>query len=281
MGKANKNVILVPTDFSPQSIIALEQAVSMSYYFNSEILLLHVLDDWSVKNIFWGNKPQELEIEKKLQETGEKYCSSEGIGFKVMVSYGNVSEKVIEVSKNSNIEIIVMGVNTSGSFKKKLVGNTALEVVKESSVPLITIKGTKHNKGCRNIVFPLDLSEESTQKITNAIDFAKKGNSAIRILSVLFTTDDFLINKLTKQMEEVRSIIESNDIECTAELIKAIKEEETTAQVINDYAHKVEGDLIIIMTQQEKNIKESFLSSTAAEIITSSDVPVMSIIPRK
>jgi nucleotide-binding universal stress UspA family protein len=41
----------------------------------------------------------------------------------------------------------------------------------------------------------------------------------------------------------------------------------------------VEGDLLMIMTQQEQNFTFRFIGSAAQEIINTSDVPVISIIP--
>ncbi|GAI48842.1 unnamed protein product [marine sediment metagenome] len=55
------------------------------------------------------------------------------------------------------------------------------------------------------------------------------------------------------------------------------------AKNLIDFAHKVQGDLIIIMTQQKDAISEYFIGvigSFAKEIIHRSDIPVMSITPK-
>jgi nucleotide-binding universal stress UspA family protein len=68
-------------------------------------------------------------------------------------------------------------------------------------------------------------------------------------------------------------------VECSAEIIKGIKGEETLAQNIIDYSKKVDGDLIMIMTQQEVDFTPYFLGSAAQEVIVNSDIPVLSITP--
>jgi nucleotide-binding universal stress UspA family protein len=268
-----ERVVVVPVDFSEQSIIALEQAVSLSTYFQTDVIILHVRD--KRESHFEDSQVIEENL-KTLQLKYEKpnvrinYVVKDGIPYKVILEFANAINAVF----------IIMGVNSGPKFKRKLIGDTVLRVVRESTTQVITIKGKEHRVGCKNIVFPLDLTEETTQKVANAIEFAKFGTCAIRILSVLFSTDDYVVNKLVRQMEEVRNLIESYEVECTAELIKATKGEETTAQVIIDYAEKVEGDLIMIMTQQEESEEEKILGPTAEEIIIDSEIPVLSIIPQ-
>jgi len=155
-----------------------------------------------------------------------------------------------------------------------------LRVVREANVPVITIRGQKHRNGCKNIVLPLDVTKETREKVNFALELAKLGDgSAIRVVSVLFTTDEFVVNRLTRQIQQVKTFIEKEGIECTAEIIKGIKKEQTLAASIISYAHKVEGDLIMIMTQQEQEYTYRFIGSAAQEIINTSDIPVISIIP--
>jgi nucleotide-binding universal stress UspA family protein len=275
----SQGIIVVPVDFSEQSIIALEQAISLASYFGAKINLLYVRETGLER--FFGKALEEIEkIEEKFKNL-QAHFSSHGVPMEYVVEDGLVHEKILKYSTAVNAMFIIMGVNTGEKYSKKLMGDTVLKVVRESKIQVITIKGKKHRVGCSNIVLPLDLTEGTTQKVANAIEFAKYGACSIRIVTVLFSTDDYVVGKLVRQMEEVRNLIDTYHIECTAELIKAIKGEETTAQVIIDYAEKVEGDLIMIMTQQEKSEEEKIIGSTAEEIIMDSDIPVLSIIPQK
>jgi nucleotide-binding universal stress UspA family protein len=152
--------------------------------------------------------------------------------------------------------------------------------VRESKIPVITIKGKHHRKGCKNIVLPLDLSKETREKVSNAIELSKLfGGATIRVVSVLFTTDEFVVNRITRQLGQVKAFLEKENVECTAEIIKGIKGEETLAQNILEYAQKVDGDLIMIMTQQEVDFTQYFIGSSAQEIINHSNIPVLSIRP--
>lgn len=277
------NKILVPIDFSEQSLIALEQSFNIAREYHAEITLLHVIEEMGVISKFFS-KEQNEDIKKNVQKELDKLAASVEKKAKVtvntLVGKGSIYEKIAEVAELINATMIVMGTNGDDGKRKLFIGSNALRVVRESAVPVITIKGKHHRKGCKNIVLPLDLSKETREKVTKAIELSKLfGGATIRVVSVLFTTDEFVVNRLTRQLGQVKTFLEKEGIECTAEIIKGIKGEETLAENILEYATKVEGDLIMIMTQQEVDFTKYFIGSSAQEIINHSKIPVLSIRP--
>lgn len=274
--------ILVPFDFSEQSEIALEQSYNLSRMLKASITLLYVMEESSVKKLFSKGDDEELKagIQEKLNEFAEVATAKTGVKANTLIAKGKVYEKIVELAEMLNAVMIIMGCNDSSGLKKKFIGSNALRVVKEAKVPVITIKGKHHRDGCRNIVLPLDLTKETKDKVGKAIELSKLyGGATIRVVSVLQTTDEFVVNRLTRQISQVKKHIEDNGISCTAEIVKSIKGDESLADIIVDYAHKVDGDLIMIMTQQEVDFTKYFIGSSAQGIINNSDIPVISIIP--
>jgi nucleotide-binding universal stress UspA family protein len=277
------NKILVPIDFSEQSLIALGQSYNLARETNSEITLLYVIEDGGIISRFFSKEQHEemkKEVQAQLDKLAEEVRSTKGLVVSTLIARGAPYDKIAEVAELLNAEFIVMGCNGHDSIKKKFMGSNSLKVVRESRVPVISIKGKHHRDGCKNIVLPLDLTKETKEKVNRAIWLAKLGTgAAIRVVSVLFTTDEFVVNRLTRQLGQVKTFIDKAGVECSAEILKGIKGEETLAQNVIDYAHKVDGDLIMIMTQQEVDFTPYFLGSAAQEIIVNSDVPVLSITP--
>lgn len=277
------NKILVPVDFEEQSMIAMEQAAHVAKLIHADIVLLYVIEESSgLMSRFFSKQMDEdmrKEIEKKLDEQITDLQTKFNVKATKMVARGHVYDKINEVADMVNARMIVMGTSGGGGLRKRFIGSNALRVVREAKVPVITIKGKHHRDGCKNIVLPLDLTKETREKVMKAIDFAKMYSSDIRVVSVLFTTDEFIVNRLTRQLSQVKSVIEKAGINVTAEIIKGIRGEESLGQIVVDYANKVEGDLILIMTQQEQDITEYFIGSAAQEVIYKSDVPVLSIVP--
>ena len=166
---------------------------------------------------------------------------------------------------------------TGSSGIKKFIGSNALRVIRESNCPVITIKGKKHRAGCKNILLPLDLSEETKEKVSKGIEIAKLYGAEIDLLTVLNTDDEFLVNKLKRQMNQVQQYVVQHDVRCKAEFIEGSE----VAEEIVRYAGANKMDLIIIMTQQEMNWTSMFIGSEAQEVINHSDVPVLSIRPKE
>lgn len=274
--------LVVPIDFGDQSMIALEQAAHLAKMIKAEITLVYVLEGTGFFSRFLSKQQDEevrKEISDKLDDLVNQLSKEQKIKADKVIAQGSVYDKVSEVAEMIGAKFIVMGTNGADNMRRRFIGSNALRVVRESTVPVITIKGKHHRPGCKNIVVPLDLTKETREKVNKAIEFAKLYNSDVRVVSVLFSTDEFIVNRLTRQLAQVKSFIEKAGVRSTGEIIKGSIGEESLGQVIVDYANKVEGDLIMIMTQQETDITEFFIGSAATEIIRKSDIPVLSIVP--
>lgn len=277
------NKILVPVDYSPQSLIALEQAVNLGKVFNAEITVLKIAETSSVMTGFFSSKHLDefaSALDAQLKDFVAEQVKKTGMAMTPLVKKGKVYEEIVQTAEAIKATFIVMGTSGSEGGMKRFIGSNALRVVRTSKIPVITIKGQHHRKGCQNIILPLDLTKETKEKVGKAIEFAKRFGSTIRVVSVLFTSDEFIVNRLTRQLDQVKKHIEKASVECSAEIIKSGKGSESLSDVIIDYANKAKGDLLIVMTQQETDYTDYFIGSAAQEVINHSDIPVLSIIPQ-
>ncbi|MES2286942.1 MAG: universal stress protein [Bacteroidota bacterium] len=277
------NKILVPIDFSEQSNIALEQSYNLAREYNAEITLLYVIEDSGMLAKLFSSDQHEdhrKNVQYQLDLLAAAAEKKSKITISTLIAKGVIYEKIAEVADLINATMIIMGTNGGEGLKKRFIGSNALRVARESKIPVITIRGKHHRNGCKNIVLPLDLTKQTREKVSKAIELSRLFNgAAVRVVSVLFTTDEFLVNRLTRQLGQVKAFLEKEGVECTAEIIKSIKSNETLAQNILEYATQVDGDLIMIMTQQEVDFTKYFIGSAAQEIIHHSTIPVMSITP--
>lgn len=277
------NQILIPIDFSDQAIIALDQSYNLAKFYSAELTLLYVIDEGSTVNrIFQKPIDEEAlkkEVEKKLKELGTEVTKKHKIKVNTVIAKGHIYDKILEVADMISAKMVIMGTNGTVGLKKRFIGSNALRVVKEANCPVVTIKGKHPREGCKNIVLPIDLTKESREKVDSAIELGKLYGATIRVVSVLFTLDEFVVNRITRQMEQVKNFIKKAGVKCTAEMIKTSKGQETLANAVVDYANKVDADLIVIMTQQEGDTTPLFIGSTAQGIINNSEIPVMSIVP--
>jgi nucleotide-binding universal stress UspA family protein len=250
------NNLLVPIDFSAQSLIALGQSYNLAKYTGSTITLLHV------------SSKADKEAKGKLDKLAEEVHTQSGLKTNILIAKGDAYEQIVKTAKKINALFIVTGFSSSKDMKK---------LIRKSSCPVLTIKGKSHRNGCENIILPLDLTKETREKVSKAIEFAKFFNSTIRVIAVRLVADRKRENKLIAYSHQVQKYIKSKQVPCT---IKTLEGNDISRLVL-DYAREEDADLIMIMSQQEISIKELFVGTTAQKIVNLSDIPVLSIRPTK
>ena len=275
----NNSKILVPIDFSEQSLIALSQSYNLAKNIKAEVVLLYVIDEVNpmVKMFIKGLDEIRGAVESNLKSLAEEKIKETGLKISTLVEEGKIYQVINDVAKKMKATFIVMG--TKGVESSKFIGSNALKVVKTAPCPVITIKGKEHNKGCGKIVLPLDLTKETSDKVNKAIEIAKIFDAEICAVSILLTGKEDVVSKLKDQLLLVQNYIIKNKINCTAEMVKILKKDDKLSHAVIAYAEKIDADLIMIMTQQEKDIKEFFIGSHAREVINFSDIPVLSVQP--
>lgn len=275
----NKNKILVPIDFSEQSLIALSQSYNLAKKINADVVLLYVIDEVNpmVKMFIKGLDEIRDAVESNLKSLADEKIKETGLKISTLVEEGKIYQVINDVAERLQATFVVMG--TKGVDSSKFIGSNALKVVKTAPCPVITIKGKEHNKGCSKIVLPLDLTKETSDKVNKAIVIAKIFDAEICAVSILLTGKEDVVSKLKDQLILVQNLIEKNGVTCSVEMVKILKKDDKLSHAVIAYSKKNNADLIMIMTQQEKDIKEFFIGSHAREIINNSDIPVLSIQP--
>ncbi|MCX6291715.1 MAG: universal stress protein [Bacteroidetes bacterium] len=272
-----RNHILVPVDFSEQSFIALGQSYNLARLTKATLTLLYVIEESFQLPIFKKkkeDKSMEKKIRKELEKLAHDTTEKSGIKVETMIARGKVYEEIQKAARKLKCSFIVMG-TSGGSGIKKFIGSNSLRVIRESPCPVITIRGKKHRLGCKHIVLPLDLTKETKEKVMKGIEIARLFGSVINLITVLTSDDEFIVNKLKRQMDQVHDFIKQHDVSCSVEYIHG---SDISDEVVK-YARKIKSDLILIMTQEEMNWTNMFISSEAQEIINGTDIPVLSIRP--
>jgi nucleotide-binding universal stress UspA family protein len=264
MSTTSTNCILVPIDSTEQTVIALSQTYNLARLTNSKIILL------SVDEV---NPPL---LQKKLDELAKEARAKSGQSVEIMLRKGNVYEEINKVADVLNPLFVMIGLSSKLGLTK-IIGKNAFKMVRESKHPVITIRGKVHRDGCKTILLPLDLTKETREKVYKAIDLAKIFNADIRIISILTQKDEDAENKLISYSNQVWKHIKDQHIRCTIKTLRG----SDIPQMIMDYGHEVEADLVLIMTKAELSVKEFFIGTVAQRIVNESDIPVLSFRPMK
>ena len=146
----NIKTILVPTDFSDPSNMALDYAKGLADVFEASIHLLHVVQDpvgyaWGAETygISLPDLLQQMkdlaqkDLEKALPQSQHKAYNAE---FEVAV--GSPFNQILEYAKNTKVDLIVMGTHGRGALAHAILGSVAERVVRFAPCPVLTVRHT-------------------------------------------------------------------------------------------------------------------------------------------
>jgi nucleotide-binding universal stress UspA family protein len=272
--------VLVPISFSPQSDIALKLAKSLARRSNVMLTCLYVIE----KPGFISGLVMTSELEKKIRREAEIRLSSkvneiipesEDVPYEVIITSGKVYRKILEKAIEFKAKLIFMGISDASDQATRQIGSNVARIIARSPVPVITT-GKEDPTRMKEILLPLDLTDNVSIKIAQTLTIAELLNASVMVCTVLDHTMKALREAASKRLDLIVKIFSDYEIKSKATILETGRD--ISGEIIK-YARDIRSDLIIMMTQEESNMTEMFIGSTAREVIRKSDIPVMSIIP--
>lgn len=139
--------ILVPTDFSENSIYALGYAKYFAKSFGARLYILHVIHEILGITNFYAPHISVEKIEGDMFNVAEymmeKLCMEnlpELNDYEPAVVIGLPPQEIIRVAEEKGIDMIVMGTHGRSVLEKAIFGNTAEKVVKNAPCPVLTVR---------------------------------------------------------------------------------------------------------------------------------------------
>lgn len=142
--------ILVPTDFSEYSDKALSEALDIAQKYQSQVYLLHVIDENVQQCAVDYCLPQEsvdsLEKQKydrsrqMLTEEVERIHNRPAVEVNYDVKMGAPTDVILKEQKEQNIDLIVMASHKKTGFKSHFLSHVANKVAEKASVGVLLVK---------------------------------------------------------------------------------------------------------------------------------------------
>lgn len=263
----NVHRILVPIDFTPVSTTAVNHAMAVGQAFNSEIHLLHIV----------AKKSEFSEARERLHAFQREHLQAFSGTVKNSVRIGNLFDDIDDVSVEMDANLVIMGTHGLKGMQF-ITGGRALRIVRECSTPfIITQSRPIRETGYDDIVVPLDLHQDTKQKLAIVAEMATYFKGRVHIISPV-ETDEFLQNQLRRNVEFASEYFQERSIEFTTK----ISEHDSGAFVkdVVRYAASIEADLISIMNFHEKSLMGILGQTYEQQIITNeAEIPVMVLNP--
>ncbi len=271
--------IIIPTDFSSPAWNALLLAVRMFKYDICEVHILHTFsaglydDDSlitsdsseSIKDRFNRESSEKvLKIIKKI----EKNSANPRHKFFYKIKLGTLVDEINDLSKQENIDLVIMGTKGKSDDRKKTIGSNTLAVIKFINAPVLCVPANYEFKDLENILFPTNyLLPYQKRELELVKELVKKFTAHIHFLYVSKFPPELKRQKANEQ--EIKEIFHST--------ISSFRYQDDAPinEVISQLIEEVKADLLVMVNSEHTYLSNILYKSTIDNFTLSGKIPLL------
>ena len=162
--------ILVATDFSEPSEVALNYGRDLARAYGATLHVLHVIEDMLT---FYGadvgfalaDAEQNIEsaVLRELDSTIARVDSDSSSVHAAVTRGTNVAHAITEYAKDNAVDLIVVGTHGRGAVSRFLMGSVAERVVRSAPCPVLTVRAHE-----RDFVVAEDAADSRPARLTES-----------------------------------------------------------------------------------------------------------------
>lgn len=148
--------ILVATDFSEASNVAVMYGRALAEAFHASLHVLHVLDDATLRGVvgegYIGPAPTFPEREQAIEQEARDELDSlfskaerDKLNVHLTVITGAAITEILRYAVEHQIDLVVMGTRGRGGLSHLLLGSVAEEVLRKSPCPVLVVHDRRHD----------------------------------------------------------------------------------------------------------------------------------------
>ena len=299
--------ILVPIDFSPESLKALRYAKRLVERFKAKLHMVHVVTPPLVlfpqpRQVLPPNFTEEMV--GNATDRFEEVVRDFSLPLRhrhYTVRIGAVAHEINEVARITRTDFIVIATRGYTGLKRAFLGSTTESVVRNAPCPVLVVREKEHGAAnrrgrkaalqVRKILVPLDFSEASRLGLEYALGFAQEFHATVVLFHSVFVTAYLLGNAYTAhytpspittqtdyakaEIEKLREAIARKGGRVEAKLALG-----SPLEQITKYIKKAGIDLIITSTHGRTGLRRVLIGSTAERIVRYAMCPVL-VVPNR
>ena len=282
--------ILWPTDFSQGAEHAFPHAAALAHWHDAELHILNVREgETEVRQDMAEQFPLSSGTLGNLLHSGDP--PSQPIDLEALslqqeqVDAPSPAEAIVSYADEHNVDLVVTGTHGRRGLQRMLIGSVAEEVLRTASCPVLTVRAGEEPASAwnvRNILAPVDFSDESTTAVRHAKELALTYGAQITLLhaveEVMYPSAygmemaDVPGPEVVQRVE--RSLANMAREEIGYEHVIAETTIGYAPSVILDYEKENDVDLIVIATHGRSGLERLLLGSVTERIVRRSSVPV-------
>lgn len=270
--------ILIPIDFSENSINALEWACSISSKTNAQLHVFHSYEysaTYAQVNYlaFMESiaKTVEKNLLKDMKALENTISSLSSLKPKYHVTFEYAIKGIKDYAEEHNIDLIVMGTRGINDVTNQLMGSITSSVIDHTTIPVLAIPEKLSPKHFGTIVFAVDYKHLIPENALNLVGtLAKTYNSTLKILHV-------------SQSKEEGSVVETDEVLAIAKELKDIPHfyaftvNKNPYEGIMEFLDKNEADLLVMIPHKHSFFFNIFRSSVTEQVVHHVKIPMLAI----
>jgi len=288
-GRIHLQNVVLTTDFSEASRAAVAYAAALAKIYQGKVYAVHVM----VSAVYWYAQPHAIsQIEEGIKQAAEEQMKElmdsedlRDVAHEGEVRRGEIWESLQAVIGEHNADLIVTGTRGRRGLRKLVMGSVAEEILRLSSVPVLTVHPDAGQGGAwelRTILYPTDFSADSIRALAYALSIAQEFQSCLVFLHVApsmhgdpevrprlnaFFSDQLrqIVPPETKSWSQQQLVVEFGD----------------PSQAILNCADEYKADLIVMGVKGAGSMMRAatHFGSTAYRVISAARAPVLSVRP--
>ena len=159
--------ILIPIDFSENSMNAIKYAMNLFKYDLSEFLIMNAYADKVYENTLEMSRPFFEQYQEKVKEATDRALqkvvvemmetsSNPKYNYEYVSVFGSLVDAANDIADKEDVDIIVMGTKGETNDRDITFGSQTLQVVKYVKCPVLMVPQGFRNNPPKNILFATD-----------------------------------------------------------------------------------------------------------------------------
>lgn len=275
--------IIIPTDFSNESLAIISRGKELAQKLNKGILLLYIIDYNQYANIYQEQvevssipfapiyeelRDAAIELFNQHSEVIKTSVDS-SIHVEFKIKSGVFAQVLSDESQSENAFLILLSKGKEEGFLTRFFYNTNAEIVSETSCPVLVIPEPSVPFSFTKIVYATNYHEEDVPTMKRLALIGSIFQSSITALHI---DKEANFNNLIIQqgfIDELKEKIDYKDLQ-----IEVVQGYNPVEEIIK-YAKHHNVDLIVLLKENKGFLKELFSTSTTKNLIEHSKIPVL------
>ena len=282
--------ILVPTDFSDLSLLAIPAALAIAKMFDGKVHLFHAYMQVNELDGFYymGETSPEADLRtlerslyQQLEDLANKHLDEAYRG-EPLVKIGNAARAICEIGKD--FDLIVMSSHGRTGFSRLILGSICEKVLRTCDQPVLVLEEESRLIPLQRILLTTDFSDNSIYAFEPAAAFAEVTGADIDLIHIVSYEQFDTLAQAQHDSEERKTKLK----ELSVKYLGDLKGQVTTEVIFSDRAVHEEiarltksrpYNLVVMSTIGRTGLDYMMLGSTASSVMRHVKTPVMSIKP--